>query len=103
MVVFSERMRPEVIQPFWAALQAGEFITAAAQGVGTYRKKGARWMAAECGIRPRRGRHLTGRCLTFSEREEIALGRARGGSRCGASLEGWAGPPRRSRVAVTQR
>jgi IS30 family transposase len=83
VVVFSERMRPEVIQPFWAALQAGEFITAAAQGVGTYRKKGARWMAAESGIRPRRGRHLKGRCLTFAEREEIALGRARGESvRC---------------------
>ena len=91
MVVFSERMRPEVIQPFWAAVQAGEFITAAAHGVGTYRKKGARWMAAESGIRPRRGRHLTGRCLTFSEREEIALGRARGESvRCIARLLGWA-------------
>jgi IS30 family transposase len=40
-------------------------------------------MAAESGIRPRRGRHLAGRSLTFTEREEIALGRARGESvRC---------------------
>ena len=78
MVVFSERMRPEVVQPFWAALQAGEFITAAAQSVGTYREMGGRWIAAECGIRPRRGRDLKGRCLTFAEREEIALARASG-------------------------
>src|SRR5664279_659116 len=83
MVMFNERMRPEVIQPFWAALQAGEFISAAAESVGTYRVKGRRWILAESGIRPRRGRGLKGRCLTFSEREEIALGRARGESvRC---------------------
>lgn len=83
MVMFNTRMRPEVIQPFWAALQAGEFISSAAEGVGTYRVKGRRWILAESGIRPRRGRHLKGRCLTFSEREEIALGRARGESvRC---------------------
>lgn len=83
MVMFNERMRPEVIQPFWAALQAGEFITAAAEGVGTYRVKGRRWILAASGIRPRRGRGLKGRCLTFSEREEIALGSARGESlRC---------------------
>jgi transposase, IS30 family len=29
-------------------------------------------------VRPRRGRNLRGRCLTFGEREEIALARARG-------------------------
>jgi len=46
-MVFTWRMVPEVIQPFWAALQRGEFITGAAEGAGTYRKKGARWMAAE--------------------------------------------------------
>ena len=38
-MVFSDRMVPEVIQPFWALLQRGEFITDAAAGVGTYRKK----------------------------------------------------------------
>jgi IS30 family transposase len=83
MVMFSERMRPEVTQPFWAALQSGEFITAAAEAVGTYRVKGRRWILAESGIRPRRGRDLKGRCLTFGEREEIALGCAAGESvRC---------------------
>jgi transposase, IS30 family len=77
MSVFSDRMRPEVVQPFWAALQAGEFISGAAAAVGTYRVKGRRWILAENGIRPRRGRNLKGRCLTFAEREEIALARAR--------------------------
>jgi hypothetical protein len=38
MAAFSWRMRPEVVQPFWAALQAGEFITGAAEQAGTYRE-----------------------------------------------------------------
>jgi hypothetical protein len=42
MVMFNTRMRPEIIQPFLAALQAGGFISAAAEGVGTYRVKGRR-------------------------------------------------------------
>jgi IS30 family transposase len=83
MVMFSERMRPEVMQPFWDALARGESITQAAESVGTYRVQGKRWMAATGGIRPRRGRNLKGRCLTFAEREEIALGRTAGESvRC---------------------
>jgi IS30 family transposase len=69
---------PEVMQSFWAALQAGAFITDAAEEAGTYRKQGTRWIAACGGVRPRRGRDLKGRCLTFAEREEIALARARG-------------------------
>ena len=83
MVVFCERRRPEVIHPFWVAQQAGEFITGAAESVGTCRVNCKRWMLAAVGVRPRRGRNLKGRCLTFSEREEIALGRAAGESvRC---------------------
>jgi IS30 family transposase len=35
-------------------------------------------VAACAGVRPRRGRHLRGRCLSFAEREEIALARAGG-------------------------
>ena len=85
MVVFDDRMVPERVQPFWAALQRGEFITDAAVEVGTYGKKGTRWVAAAGGVRPRRGRDLKGRCLSFSEREEIALWSARGESvRCTA-------------------
>ncbi len=80
MTRFSERMVPEVVQRFWAAMARGEFITDAAAEAGTYRKQGTRWLAAAGGVRPRRGRDLKGRCLTFSEREEIALGSARGES-----------------------
>jgi hypothetical protein len=78
MARFVNAQVPEVVQPFWAALQRGEFIADAAVAVGTYRKQGTRWVAACGGVRPRRGRHLKGRCVTFAEREEIALARARG-------------------------
>lgn len=78
MARFINAQLPEVVQPFWAALQAGEFIADAAVASGTYRKQGTRWVAACGGVRPRRGRNLKGRCLTFAEREEIALARARG-------------------------
>jgi IS30 family transposase len=79
-MVFSDRMVPEVYQTFWAAMARGEFITDAAAEAGTYRRKGAGWLAAAGGVRPRRGRDLRRRCLTLTEREEIALGRARGDS-----------------------
>jgi IS30 family transposase len=78
MVRFSSAQVAEVVQPFWAALAAGQFISEAAVGVGTYRKQGTRWVAACGGVRPRRGRELQGRCLTYLEREEIALARAGG-------------------------
>jgi len=80
MARFSDRMVPEVVQVFWAAMARGEFVTAAAAEAGTYREKGTRWLAVEGGIRPRRGRDLKGRCLTFAEREEIAVARAGGES-----------------------
>jgi IS30 family transposase len=73
-------MVPEVFQSFWAAMQRGEFITDAAAEAGTYRKKAAWWLAADGGVRPRRGRNLKGRCLTLAQREEIAIARARGDS-----------------------
>jgi transposase, IS30 family len=76
VVRFSYRMVPEVYQVFWAGMAAGEFINDAAIAAGSYRKQGARWLAAV----PRRGRNLKGRCLTLAQREEIALGRARGDS-----------------------
>jgi len=77
---FSYRMVPEVYQVFWAAMARGEFITDAAAAAGTYRKQGTRWLFSAGGVRPRRGRDLKGRCLTLAQREEIALGRARGDS-----------------------
>src|SRR3954464_5651753 len=78
MARFVNAQVPEVGQSFWAALQRGEFIADAAVAVGTYRKQGTRWVAACGGVRPGRGRNLKGRCLSFAEREEIALARARG-------------------------
>jgi IS30 family transposase len=75
---FTNRMDAEAFQLFWAALQRGEFISDAAEQIGTYRKQGLRWVAVCGGVRPRRGRGLKGRCLTFAEREEIALGVAGG-------------------------
>jgi hypothetical protein len=56
MAQFSDRMVPEVVQVFWAAMARGEFITAAAGELGTCREKGMRWLRAEGEVRPRRGR-----------------------------------------------
>jgi IS30 family transposase len=78
MVKFNDRMVTDVVQTFWAAMQRGEFITDAAAEVGTYRQKERRWLRESGGVRPRRGRDLLGRCLTFAEREEIAIAHARG-------------------------
>jgi DNA-binding NarL/FixJ family response regulator len=78
MTQFTNRMDTETFQVFWAALQRGEFISGAAEQVGTYRKQGSRWVTACGGVRPHRGRDLKGRCLTFAERDEIALSIAGG-------------------------
>ena len=43
MARFVPAQVPEVVQPFWAALQRGEFIADAAAQVGTYRKQSTRW------------------------------------------------------------
>ncbi len=70
----------ELYQPFWTAWQAGEFLTDASALAGTHRKRGLAWLRAAGGVRPRRGRDLQGRYLSFAEREEIALARAAGES-----------------------
>jgi IS30 family transposase len=80
MTKFSDQMVPELVQTFWAAMARGEFITGAAAEAGTYRQKGRGWLAAAGGVRPRRGRDLKGRCLSFGEREDIAVGLAAGQS-----------------------
>ena len=71
-------MITENVQIFWSELQRGEFISDAAVAAGTYRKQGTRWVIANGGVRPRRGRDLEGRCLTFAEREQLGLSRAAG-------------------------
>ncbi len=83
MMRFSQKLVAELFQPFWAAWQAGEFMTDAAAVAGNYRQRGLAWVREFGGVRPRSGRYLAGWYLSFAEREEIALGRARGESvRC---------------------
>lgn len=79
-VRFSNQLVPELYQPFWTAWQAGEFLTDAAALAGTHRHRGLAWLRAAGGVRPRRGRNLSGRYLSFAEREDIALARAAGES-----------------------
>src|SRR6476620_5162711 len=86
---FSNALVAEAIQPIWAALQAGEFLTDASAVAGTHRHRGLAWLREAGGVRPRRGRDLKGRCLTFGQREEIAVLRAQGHSlrRIGAVID----------------
>jgi IS30 family transposase len=37
------------VQPFWAALQAGEFLTDAAGQAGTHRWRGLAWVVRRAG------------------------------------------------------
>jgi transposase-like protein len=78
MARFVNAQVPEVVQPFWAALQAGEFIADAAAAAGTYRKQGTRWVVACGGVRARRGRSLKGAQSVVRGARGIALGQARG-------------------------
>jgi hypothetical protein len=77
MARFVNAQLPEVVQPFWAALQAGEFIADAAVHAGTYRRQGTRWVAA-CGGVP------TPRAQSRGPRPEVRRARgdrARAGAR----------------------
>ena len=71
-------MVPEIHQGFWEAMANGAFFTGAVAEAGVDRRTGSRWLARCGGVRPRRGRNLKGRCLTFVEREDIAVRRGRG-------------------------
>ena len=73
MMRFSQKLVAELFQPFWAAWQAGEFMTDAAAVAGTYRQRGLAWVRESGGVRPRRGRDLAGRYLSFAKREKIAF------------------------------
>ena len=75
MMRYSILVRPDLMQVFWARMQAGDFISEAVELIDTSRRTGRRILIDSGGVRPRRGRDLKGRCLTFAEREEIALRR----------------------------
>ncbi|MGO4238338.1 IS30 family transposase [Pseudarthrobacter sp. YAF2] len=80
MAGYSIHLRPDLLQVFWAGMQAGDFITDAVAPINTSRRTGRRVLLEAGGVRPRRGRDLKGRCLTFAQREEIAILRAQGQS-----------------------
>jgi len=77
---YSIFIRPDLLQQFWQVMADGGFITDAVAVIDTSRRTGRRVLVEAGGVRPRRGRGSKGRCLTFAEREEIALGRAAGES-----------------------
>jgi IS30 family transposase len=77
---YSIFIRPDVLQRFWQVMSDGGFISDAVAVIDTSRRTGRRVLVEAGGVRPRRGRGLKGRCLTFAEREEIALSRAAGES-----------------------
>ena len=80
MAEYSIFVRPDLLQQFWQVMADGGFITDAVAVIDTSRRTGRRVLADAGGVRPRRGRGLKGRCLTFAEREEISVGRAAGES-----------------------
>lgn len=80
MAKYSILFRPDLLQVFWAGMQAGDFITDAVIPINTSRRTGRTVVAAAGGVRPRRGRNLKGRFLTFAQREEIAILYAQGQS-----------------------
>jgi transposase-like protein len=67
---------------FWAAIAAGRSSEDAAVGVGVAPVLGRRWFRQAGGMPPSHlspsSRPLSGRYLSFADREEIALGRAQG-------------------------
>ncbi len=77
---YSIFIRPDLLQQFWQVMSDGGFITDAVEVIDTSRRTGRRVLVEAGGVRPRRGRGLKGRCLSFAEREEIALARAAGAS-----------------------
>jgi len=57
-VRFSNQLVADLIQPFWAAWQGGEFMTDASAVAGTHRQRGLAW------VRPRRWRAPAPRART---------------------------------------
>jgi transposase, IS30 family len=74
------RFRLDAVQRAWEGFQAGLFASEVGEQIGVNRTTAKRMLVAAGGVRPRRGRDLQGRYLSFVEREEIALGVARGES-----------------------
>jgi IS30 family transposase len=74
--------RREDRRRFWTLIAAGQSSWDAALGVGLSQAVGSRWFREAGGMPPstlaRSSRPPSGRCLSFADREEIALWRAQG-------------------------
>ena len=83
----SELPREKHRRRFWASIAAGLSSEDAAMGVGVSQPVGFRWFREAGGMPPshlsRSSKPLSGRYLSFAEREEIALLRAQGHGRAG--------------------
>jgi IS30 family transposase len=75
---FSQRMLPDQVQQVWDLRSAGLPAAQIGHRVGWGKSTVEFHVREHGGVRPRWGRHLTGRSLSFAEREQIALLRAEG-------------------------
>jgi IS30 family transposase len=64
---------------FWAAIARGVSSEESAAEIGVSQAVGTRWFRQAGGVRPKLAATVSGRYLSFSEREDIALWRAQGG------------------------
>jgi len=71
-------LRREVQRKFWHVIASGVTSEAAANAVGVSQAVGSRWFKHAGGMAPMDLSPLSGRYLSFSEREEIAIMRAHG-------------------------
>lgn len=70
---FTERMLPDVVNELWDLRQAGRTGEEIAALLGWKKSAVFEHLEEHGGIRPRWGRNLIGRSLTFEERQEIML------------------------------
>src|SRR3954453_12040341 len=74
------RFRLDAVQQAGEGFQTGLFASEGGERIGVDRTTAKRMLVAAGGVRPRRGRNLQGRYLSFVERKDIVLGMASGGS-----------------------
>ena len=69
-------MVPSVVQQMWEVYAQTSSGPAAAAAIGVDRKTAFSWIAEQGGVRPRQGRHPSGRRLCFEDRCAIEAGLA---------------------------
>jgi hypothetical protein len=58
---------------FWAAIRRGVSSEDAASGIGVSQAVGTRWFREAGGVSPNLAPAVSGRCLSFAERQDIAV------------------------------